>query len=462
MKQIKSIVNIGWAPELNSREERLLKYGNATYLIVLCFILLNIITFLFFGTLKDWILLVVSCAHFIFISGSLFLNALKKYFLAKVNFALAAIVFVSFYAVAFGQIGYNYLFLPMVAFLLFNLFDFKEKITMWILIAITSVSYLAVLYLNKIGVDSVINIDRAIQEKQGPLSLLGSLVLTIIFGYYNFKLIVNAENRLSAEKKEVKSQKEVIEKVHKEITDSIMYAKRIQQAILPADTFILSYLKESFILYRPKDVVSGDFYWVEQTRKGILFAAADCTGHGVPGAMVSVLCNGALNRSVREFGLFSPGEILDKTREIIIKEFEKSAEDVKDGMDISLCALDTDVKKLQWAGANNPLWIIRDAELIETKPDKQPIGKTEKLSPFTTHFIDLKKGDCVYLFTDGLQDQFGGERGKKFKASKFKQLLLSIYTKPMEEQRQIIITEFENWKGKLEQVDDVCVLCVKI
>ena len=179
-------------------------------------------------------------------------------------------------------------------------------------------------------------------------------------------------------------------------------------------------------------------------------------------AMVSVLCNGALNRSVREFGLLSPGEILDKTREIIIQEFEKSAEDVKDGMDISLCALDTDVKKLQWAGANNPLWIIRDAELIETKPDKQPIGKTEKLSPFTTHFIDLKKGDCVYLFTDGLQDQFGGERGKKFKASKFKQLLLSIYTKPMEEQRQIIITEFENWKGKLEQVDDVCVLCVKI
>ena len=182
MKLIKSILNVGWTPELNSREERLLKYGNATFLIVLCFIFINIITFIFLGNPKDWILLVVSCAHFIFISGSLFLNALKKYFLAKVNFALAAIVFVSFYAVAFGQIGYNYLFLPMVAFLLFNLFDFKEKITMWILITITSFSYLAVLYLNKIGADSFINIDRSIQEKQGPLSLLGSLVLTIMFG----------------------------------------------------------------------------------------------------------------------------------------------------------------------------------------------------------------------------------------------------------------------------------------
>lgn len=268
---------------------------------------------------------------------------------------------------------------------------------------------------------------------------------------------------------EVRKQKKIVEEAHKEITDSIQYAKRIQSAILPPQKLVKEYLPESFILYKPKDVVAGDFYWMETfakatasegtNKRGVLFAAADCTGHGVPGAMVSVVCNNGLNRSVREHGLTDPGKILDKTREIVIQEFEKSEEEVKDGMDISLCALNGN--SLQWAGANNPIWIVRNGEILETKPDKQPIGKMEDPKPFTTHTITLEKGDSVYIFTDGFQDQFGGEKGKKFKPANFKKLLLSIQAEPMEKQREIIDATFEEWRGNLEHVDDVCLIGVK-
>lgn len=270
------------------------------------------------------------------------------------------------------------------------------------------------------------------------------------------------KQRSEAEKQrdEVSKQKEIVEEAHKEIRDSINYAKRIQSAILPPQKLVKEYLPESFILYKPKDVVAGDFYWMEHRDGKVLFAAADCTGHGVPGAMVSVVCNNGLNQSVREHGLAEPGKILDKTREIVIAEFEKSEEEVKDGMDISLCALNGHT--LQWAGANNPIWIVRDGELMGTKPDKQAIGKIDNPTPFTTHEFTLEQGDSIYIFTDGFQDQFGGEKGKKFKPANFKKLLLSIQSEPMKKQLEIIDAAFEEWKGNLEQVDDVCVIGVRI
>jgi len=274
----------------------------------------------------------------------------------------------------------------------------------------------------------------------------------------------NATSEIREQKNVVEKEKEHIQEAHKEVTDSIAYAKRIQRAILPSERLVKEYLKESFVLYKPKDIVAGDFYWLEILDKNILFAAADCTGHGVPGALVSVICNGALNRSVREFGLSDPGMILDKAREIVIQEFEKSEEEVKDGMDISLCSMSSDLTHLSWAGANNPIWIIRKGSPIvdELKANKQPIGKYSEPKPFTTHTIQLHKGDTIYIFTDGYQDQFGGEKGKKFKPSGLKQLLISIQSESMERQKELIDDTFKNWVGNLEQIDDVCIIGVRI
>lgn len=176
--------------------------------------------------------------------------------------------------------------------------------------------------------------------------------------------------------------------------------------------------------------------------------------------MVSVICNSGLNRSVKEFGLSDPGKILDKTRELVIQEFEKSEEDVKDGMDIALCKLEGTT--LSFAGAHNPLWIIRDGQIIETKGDKQPIGKQEGQKAFTTHTFNLQKGDLIYIFSDGYVDQFGGEHGKKFKAKNFREFLLTIKDNSMEEQRIKMDEKFESWRGQLEQIDDVCVIGIRI
>lgn len=317
------------------------------------------------------------------------------------------------------------------------------------------------------------------QKRNTFMSLTGLFIALLIGGllFISIKKTKKKNAELTNKNEVISFQKSVLEDKNQEIRDSIIYAKRIQNAILPPLKLVKEYLPQSFILYTPKDIVAGDFYWIEHKNDTILFAAADCTGHGVPGAMVSVVCNNGLNRSVREHGLTDPGKILDKTKEIVIQEFEKSDEDVKDGMDISLCSLKFSESyiKLKWAGANNPLWIIRPIhsemeanslnngfELLEYKGDKQPIGKYSTEEPFTTHSIELQKGDSIYVFTDGFADQFGGEKGKKLMYKPFKELLLSIQESNMDEQKEILEKYFESWKGTLEQVDDVCIIGVRI
>lgn len=253
-----------------------------------------------------------------------------------------------------------------------------------------------------------------------------------------------------------------------EIESSVRYAKRIQTAILPSEKFIKKFLPDSFVFYKPKDIVSGDFYWAELKDDSLVLAAADCTGHGVPGALVSVICNNSLNRNLHEKGILDSGKLLDATRESVIQKFEMSDDHVKDGMDISLCILNLNKNlkenQLQWSGANNPLWLIRKGVVQVFNPDKQPIGNFENARPFTTHKITVEKGDALYLFTDGFQDQFGGESvgGKKFKASRFKELLVSIQDKSMNEQGKILEETIDTWQGIFEQVDDICVIGVKI
>jgi serine phosphatase RsbU (regulator of sigma subunit)/Tfp pilus assembly protein PilF len=315
----------------------------------------------------------------------------------------------------------------------------------------------------------IIYSNQSKRQKITIISIASGLFIVIVFSFFlykRFKITEKQKEIISLKEKETERQKNIVETKNKEILDSIAYAKRIQAAILPSEKLINSNMSNNFIYYKPKDIVAGDFYWLEPTTDGVIFAAADCTGHGVPGAMVSVVCHNALNRAVREFGLKDTGKILDKTKEIVIAEFEKSDDEVQDGMDISICHWNKNTMELTWSGANNPLWIIRNKEILIYSPDKQPIGKYSFSKPFTSHKISLQKDDLIYIFTDGYQDQFGnkqnGNEGKKFKTSRLKELLHSISEKPMAVQSSILNETFENWKGELEQVDDVCIIGIRV
>lgn len=276
----------------------------------------------------------------------------------------------------------------------------------------------------------------------------------------------NLENKVLQRTEEIQYQKEMVEEKNREIVDSINYAQRLQNAILPPRGKIKKYLRDSFVLFKPKDIVSGDFYWLEVLDDGkVLFAVVDCTGHGVPGAMVSVVGANSLNRCVKEFGLRKPSDILDKLTDLVVETFAvDGAENVRDGMDISLVSLDTETLELEYAGAHNALWIVRadSMELEETKATKQPVGYYEHRVPFVNHQLQLRKGDCIYLSSDGFADQFGGPKGKKLKSSTFKTMMVGIHERSMERQLEILDEEFEKWKGNLEQIDDVCVFGVRV
>ncbi len=250
---------------------------------------------------------------------------------------------------------------------------------------------------------------------------------------------------------------------NREITDSIRYAKRLQDAMLPSDEIIRYKFKDSFIYYRPKDIVSGDFYWMRSPEDIVFVAVADCTGHGVPGAFVSLIGNRAMDRAVLEFGLTDPAKILDKISEIVEGEFSNQSNvEVRDGMDICLLAFDFKKSQVTYSGANNPLYFIRNSEFNEIKGDKQPIGPHDHRSPFVSHTIDLEESDQFYLFSDGFPDQFGGPKGKKFKYRTFKELILANHQLPMEEQEEKLNSALVEWKGNLEQVDDICVMGIKV
>ncbi len=261
---------------------------------------------------------------------------------------------------------------------------------------------------------------------------------------------------------EVMNQKTQIEDQHQEIKSSITYAKRIQMAILPTEEYIKKVAPKSFVLFKPKDIVSGDFYWFEivpnqQTGKDEVFAAVvDCTGHGVPGAMVSLIGYNGLQRCLNELNLREPNQILDALSAIVEESFSRSNSDMKDGMDISLIRVADD--KLTFAGANNSIYITRNSELIELKADRQPIGKYAYRKPFYLQSFDLQVNDSVYLFTDGFADQFGGPKNKKMKYSTFKEILLAQKGVEMSEQANQIFNHFEAWRGTQEQIDDVCIM----
>ncbi|MCK4661319.1 MAG: tetratricopeptide repeat protein [Bacteroidales bacterium] len=270
---------------------------------------------------------------------------------------------------------------------------------------------------------------------------------------------------------EINIQKKKIEKTHSQITDSINYAGLIQTAVLPSYEDINKILTEYFILFKPRDIVSGDFYLIKKINEYIIIALADCTGHGVPGAFMSMLGIALINEIVRKNEIYSPDKALNNLREHIKtllnqKGFDGYSNESHDGMDIALCAINTKTNIIQYAGANNPMYIIREndkkTELIELKPDYMPIGIYIKEQPFNSITMQLKKNDVLYLFSDGYIDQFSQKGGNKFLKSRFNEILLGIYNKPMNEQKEILDKTIENWKGNIEQIDDITVFGIRI
>lgn len=249
---------------------------------------------------------------------------------------------------------------------------------------------------------------------------------------------------------------------NKEIIDSINYARRIQNVILPSEEMLTKHTIEHFIIYQPKDIVSGDFYWFASKNDKLIIACSDCTGHGVPGSLVSLICYNELSRVVNEFNLTDPGLILDKCRELISEVFNTGNDQIRDGMDISIITIDLKNKQFQWAGANNPLWFIQNGKLEVLKGNKQHIGFCENPVPFKTHTVSLHNNETFYMFTDGYSDQFGGEAGKKYKTAAFKSLIESIHHLPLQKQKTMLNESFYAWKGELEQVDDVSIIGFRI
>jgi ligand-binding sensor domain-containing protein/serine phosphatase RsbU (regulator of sigma subunit) len=270
------------------------------------------------------------------------------------------------------------------------------------------------------------------------------------------------EEKVEQRTRQVVEKSEELEQKNNDILDSIRYAKVIQTAILPPDKLFDKLLPESFVLFKPKDIVSGDFYWINTKGDKILFAAADCTGHGVPGAFVSMVGYNLMDKIVGEYDITEPAAILDRLNFEVAQTFRQKGETdsvtrVQDGMDIALVAYDRKKSTLEYAGAFNPLYLLRDGEIVEFKANRTPIGsfKAGEQQKFDNHIIKLKNGDRIYMFTDGFVDQFGGPKGKKFMAKRLREKLMTIGDKPMKEQGRILDETLYTWMGSLEQVDDI-------
>lgn len=317
----------------------------------------------------------------------------------------------------------------------------------------------------------LLNKDKTIKEesiKRQQLiiySFIIGLLLLIALAFF----IYRGYKQKKAANSMLETAYRMLEEKNKDITDSINYAKRIQTAILPSVDVIREYLPHSFVLYSPKDIVSGDFYWYARRGDKAFIAAGDCTGHGVPGAFMSMIGNDLLNHIIIEKGIMSPGEVLDHLHEGVRAALKQNNTDnsTRDGMDIALLCISASASEVEYAGANRPLWIVKkksEAELIEIKPDKHSIGgvQSEDKRVFTSHKISASAGDTFYLFSDGYADQFGGEDGKKFMTKRMKSLLLSLNALPMHEQHTMLHQTIEQWRGHRTQVDDILVIGTRV
>lgn len=298
---------------------------------------------------------------------------------------------------------------------------------------------------------------------------LGLLLVIVLafFIYKGYKQKQKANFQLEEKNILIQQKNKIVEEKNKDITDSIRYAKRLQTAILKPESTLANYFEDGFVLFKPKDIVSGDFYWFEKFGNLSLIAAADCTGHGVPGAFMSIIGCNLLSQAVNEYAITQPAAILNSINKGLTKVLQQKGDAdsfVTDGMDIALCCFNPDKMIVEYSGAFNPMWLIRNGEVIEFGADKFPVGAfvDSQVRMFNSHEIPVQKGDMIYLFSDGYADQFGGPAGKKFKYKPMQALLLEHYKKPGAEQRIVLNNAFEKWAGNLEQIDDVLIIGVRI
>jgi serine phosphatase RsbU (regulator of sigma subunit) len=310
------------------------------------------------------------------------------------------------------------------------------------------------------------------QLNESDVDLLKSLAAFISVSCTNANLYSIADRLVQERTEQVVQQKieielknSELEVLFKHVTDSIHYAKNIQEAILPPSNIWNTHLPNSFVLYKPKDIVSGDFYWLDKKNDWIYFACVDCTGHGVPGAFMSIVGYNLLKDILKDDTISTPAQIMDKMNIGVSSTFhrDQAIRATKDGMDMTLCAINYQTMELQYASANNPLYLIHNQELIKYKADKFPVGMDVKdTKPFTNNLIKLQKGDTIYISSDGFADQFGGPKGRKFMVTNFRNLLLDISKSPVETQFRTLNQTLESWKGAHEQVDDILVIGLQV
>jgi len=402
-----------------------------------------------------------------------FLLAKKRKYGLSFHFTILSAYFIlSGFTFLFGGANssyYFFLFVPVACNILFD----KSRITIIYMVSSAVLMMYNVYWFNH---------NEPYYDIQEWMSTFSypNMFFVVLLIYVGVRLFKEENNKYA---KQIEEQNKSLEEKSKEITDSINYAKKIQSALIPSEEEFNSHFKESFVLFQPKDIVSGDFYWVTKKDNKIFYITGDCTGHGVPGGFMTMLGISFLDEIINEKNILEPAEILNSLRDKIIHTLKQTGNsgESKDGMDIVVCRLDNNM--LTYAAANNSLYVFHKvpltdsasearspaeekqmglAELIEYKPDKQPCGFHHAIKPFTQHTIHLVAGDCIYTFTDGLADQFGGPKGKKYKYKQLENLAISIQHKSLKDQKHELQKSFENWKGSLEQIDDVCIIGIKI
>ncbi len=452
---LKKVLNIGVLQTNTENLNRKIRVSNLISLLTTITMLGYIPVAIYFQVVALIIL------NSLFLASSLlsfYLLSIKKY---NVVFYMASSYGLLYFVsgpVFYGLASNLHLFILIMCLIAIALFESTLALRIYIAVAVLSFFTLIMYLQNKPGLMILTDELQKAQGVIGVLNLFFLFFITILFFIF-----FRRDNLLF--QKAILEQKAVIEEKQKEIVDSIHYAKRIQFALLAGESLLKTHLPDHFVLFKPKDVVSGDFYWATPTDEGFIYITADCTGHGVPGAFMSLLNISKLSQVINENKITRPDLVLNHIRTEISKVLnaEGTAEESKDGMDAILCKLDLKNKKLEYASANNTFYIIRNNALLTCKADKMPVGKghNDHVS-FTYNEIALEKEDVIYTLTDGYADQFGGPKGKKFRYKQLEQLLLSVHRLPMQEQSKILDQQFNSWKGPLDQVDDVLIIGVRV